>query len=225
MADFQRQITSAVEAAKEDLINFIQTLVQCPSLANNEGPVQDIIKDKLKSLGLDTEKITVKFDKLKDHPAFCDDGFSPDSRVNILGQWYNDGYGKSLILNGHVDVVPPGPENLWNKSPWSGYLKNDRIYGRGSCDMKAGLSAGIFAIQVLQSIGFKPGGNITIQSVVGEESGGCGTLTNIVKGYSADAAVILEPTSLKICPVQSGALTFRLTVSGRATHAATRWDE
>ena len=86
MADFQRQITSALEASQEDLVNFIQTLVQCPSLANDEGPVQDIIQDKLKSLGLDTEKIIVKFDKLKDHPAFCDDGFSPDSRVNILGR-------------------------------------------------------------------------------------------------------------------------------------------
>jgi len=224
MADFQRQITSALEASQEDLINFIQTLVQCPSLANDEGPVQDIIQDKLKSLGLDTEKIIVKFDKLKDHPAFCDDGFSPDSRVNIVGQWHNDGDGKSLILNGHVDVVPPGPENLWNKSPWSGYIKNGRIYGRGSCDMKAGLSAGIFAVQILQSIGFKPHGNIIIQSVVGEESGGCGTLTNIIKGYSANAAVLLEPTSLKVCPIQSGALTFRLTVPGRATHAATRWD-
>ena len=224
MADFQRKLTSALEASQEDLVNFIRTLVQCPSLANDEGPVQDIIQDKLKSLGLDTEKIIVKFDKLKDHPAFCDDGFSPDSRVNIVGQWHNDGDGKSLILNGHVDVVPPGPENLWNKSPWSGYIKNGRIYGRGSCDMKAGLSAGIFAVQVLQSIGFKPDGNIIIQSVVGEESGGCGTLTNIIKGYSANAAVLLEPTSLKVCPIQSGALTFRLTVPGRATHAATRWD-
>jgi len=224
MADFQRKLTSALEASQEDLVNFIRTLVQCPSLANDEGPVQDIIQDKLKSLGLDTEKIIVKFDKLKDHPAFCDDGFSPDSRVNILGQWCNDGDGRSLILNGHVDVVPTGPENLWNKSPWSGYIKNGRIYGRGSCDMKAGLSAGIFAVQILQSIGFKPHGNIIIQSVVGEESGGCGTLTNIIKGYSANAAVLLEPTSLKVCPIQSGALTFRLTVPGRATHAATRWD-
>ena len=224
MADFQRKLTSALEASQEDLVNFIRTLVQCPSLANDDGPVQEIIQDKLKSLGLDTEKIIVKFDKLKDHPAFCDDGFSPDSRVNILGQWCNDGDGRSLILNGHVDVVPPGPENLWNKSPWSGYIKNGRIYGRGSCDMKAGLSAGIFAVQILQSIGFKPHGNIIIQSVVGEESGGCGTLTNIIKGYSANAAVLLEPTSLKVCPIQSGALTFRLTVPGRATHAATRWD-
>ena len=194
MADLRQEIASALEASREDLVSFIQTLVRFPSLANDEGPVQEIIQDKLETLGLDTEKIIVKFDKIKNHPAFCDDGFSPDSRVNIVGQWHNDGDGRSLILNGHVDVVPTGQENLWNKSPWSGYTKNGRIYGRGSCDMKAGLSAGIFAVQVLQSIGFKPDGNIMIQSVVGEESGGCGTLTNIVKGYSADAAVILEPT-------------------------------
>ena len=224
MADLRQQIASAVEASRDDLVSFIQTLVQSPSLANDEGPVQNIIQDKLESLGLDTEKILVRFDKLKDHPGFSDDGFSPDSRVNVMGQWHNDGGGRSLILNGHVDVVPTGPENLWNKSPWSGSVKNGRIYGRGSCDMKAGLGAGIFAVQVLQSIGFKPDGNIMIQSVVGEESGGWGTLTNIVKGYSADAAVILEPTSLKICPIQSGALTFRLTIPGRATHAAMRWD-
>ena len=224
MADLRQQIASAVEASRDDLVSFIQTLVRFPSLANDEGPVQEIIQDKLESLGLDTEKILVRFDKLKDHPGFSDDGFSPDSRVNVMGQWHNDGGGRSLILNGHVDVVPTGPENLWNKSPWSGSVKNGRIYGRGSCDMKAGLGAGIFAVQVLQSIGFKPDGNIMIQSVVGEESGGCGTLTNIVKGYSADAAVILEPTSLKICPIQSGALTFRLTIPGRATHAAMRWD-
>ena len=132
--------------------------------------------------------------------------------------------GKSLILNGHVDVVPTGSKKLWDDSPWSGKIKDDRIYGRGSCDMKAGLASGILAVQVLKTIGFKPNGNVMIQSVVGEESGGCGTLTNIVKGYKGDAAVILEPTSLKLCPIQSGALTFRLTIPGQATHAAMRWD-
>jgi acetylornithine deacetylase len=90
--------------------------------------------------------------------------------------------------------------------------------------MKAGLTSAIFAIQILQSIGFEPKGNVMIQSVVGEESGGCGTLTNIVNGYTADAAIILEPTALNVCPIQSGALTFRLKVQGKATHAAMRWD-
>ena len=71
-------------------------------------------------------------------------------------------------------------------------------------------------------MGFRPAGDILLQSVVGEETGGVGTLAAIVKGYTADAAVILEPTNLKVCPVQSGALTFRITVLGKATHAATK---
>ena len=224
MTDIKNQIDSAVDAAWEEIVSFIQTSVQSPSLANNEGPVQELVQNKFDSLGLITRRIPVIFDAIKDHPAFCDDGFSPNTRVNVIGQWNNDGGGKSLILNGHVDVVPTGPEELWHESPWSGSIKNGKIYGRGSTDMKGGLSAAIFAVQILQKIGFKPNGNVMVQSVVGEESGGCGTLTNIVKEYSADAAVILEPTSLKISPIQSGALTFRLKIQGKATHAAMRWD-
>ena len=224
MTDIKHQIDSAVDAAWEEIVSFIQTSVQSPSLANNEGPVQELVQNKLDSLGLITRRIPVIFDAIKDHPAFCDDGFSPNTRVNVIGQWNNDGGGKSLILNGHVDVVPTGPEELWHESPWSGSIKDGKIYGRGSTDMKGGLSAAIFAVQILQKIGFKPNGNVMVQSVVGEESGGCGTLTNIVNGYTADAAIILEPTSLKVCPIQSGALTFRLKVQGKATHAAMRWD-
>ena len=224
MSDLHSIIDSTVNNMRDEIISFIQALVQSPSLANDEGSVQKIIQSKLESLGLETKKVIVQFESIKNHPAFCDDGFSPDSRVNVIGQWKNGDAAKSLILNGHVDVVPTGPETLWNESPWSGSVRDNRIYGRGSCDMKAGLASGIFAIQVLQAIGFKPKGNVMVQSVVGEESGGCGTLTNIVKGYSGDAAVILEPTSLKVCPIQSGALTFRLKIPGQATHAAMRWD-
>lgn len=224
MSDLHSIIDSTVNNMRDEIILFIQALVQSPSLANDEESVQKIIQSKLESLGLETKKVIVQFESIKNHPAFCDDGFSPDSRVNVIGQWKNGDAAKSLILNGHVDVVPTGPETLWNESPWSGSVRDNRIYGRGSCDMKAGLASGIFAIQVLQAIGFKPKGNVMVQSVVGEESGGCGTLTNIVKGYSGDAAVILEPTSLKVCPIQSGALTFRLKIPGQATHAAMRWD-
>lgn len=224
MSDLHSIIDSTVNNMRDEIISFIQALVQSPSLANDEESVQKIIQSKLESLGLETKKVIVQFESIKNHPAFCDDGFSPDSRVNVIGQWKNGDAAKSLILNGHVDVVPTGPETLWNESPWSGSVRDNRIYGRGSCDMKAGLASGIFAIQVLQAIGFKPKGNVMVQSVVGEESGGCGTLTNIVKGYSGDAAVILEPTSLKVCPIQSGALTFRLKIPGQATHAAMRWD-
>ena len=224
MNNYSSIIDSTVNDMREEIILFIQNLVQSPSLANDENDVQKIIFNKLKSLQLKSEIIPVNFDSIKDHPAFSDDGFSPDSRINVIGNWNKNMKGKSIILNGHVDVVPTGSKTLWDESPWSGNIKDDRIYGRGSCDMKAGLASGILAVQVLKTIGFEPNGNVMIQSVVGEESGGCGTLTNIVKGYKGDAAVILEPTSLKLCPIQSGALTFRLTIPGQATHAAMRWD-
>jgi len=224
MNNYSSIINSTVNDMREEIILFIQNLVQSPSLANDENDVQEIILNKLDSLQLKAEIIPVNFDFIKDHPAFSDDGFSPDSRINVIGNWNKNMKGKSLILNGHVDVVPTGSKTLWEDSPWSGKIKDDRIYGRGSCDMKAGLASGILAVQVLKTIGFEPNGNVMIQSVVGEESGGCGTLTNIVKGYKGDAAVILEPTSLKLCPIQSGALTFRLTIPGQATHAAMRWD-
>ena len=197
MIEIQAEIASAIKKQRDEIVEFIQAAVRLPSLADNEGPVQKLIADKLRSLDLYVERIPVHFEKIKAHPAFCDDGYSPDSRCNILGNWQNKKAGKSLILNGHVDVVPTGPPENWNESPWSGALIKNRIYGRGSCDMKAGLSAGIFAVEILKKLGFAPNGSVQIQSVVGEESGGCGTLANIVNGYTADGAVILEPTSLR----------------------------
>ena len=224
MHDIKNKINKAINDNKDEIIAFVQKLVRTPSLANQESDVQHIIHEKLNSIGLNSKIIPVIFSELEHHPAFNDDGFSPDSRINVTALWQGNNKAKSLILNGHVDVVPTGPEKLWNDNPFSGNIVDGKIYGRGSCDMKAGLSSGLFAIYILKNLGFSPDGDIIFQSVVGEESGGCGTLTNIVKGYHADAAIILEPTSLKLSPIQSGALTFRLKVPGKATHASMRWD-
>jgi acetylornithine deacetylase len=222
MSQFTNQISDAVDAARTELIEFLQKIVQTASLPDHEHDVQNLIAQKLRSMGLEVEIVPSNFEDLKNHPAFGDDGFSPSERVNVVGRWAGTatGEGKSLILNGHVDVVPVGDPALWEDSPWSGAIRDDKLYGRGSCDMKSGLCAGIFAIDVLQRLGYQPSSDVLIESVIGEESGGIGTLTTIVKGYTADGVVLLEPTRLEICPVQSGALTFRLTVPGRSIHAA-----
>ena len=116
MLELNHQIDSAVNTARDEIVSFIQTLVQSPSLANDEADVQSIVLNKLKSLGLKAEKVPVHFDDLMDHPAFNDDGYSPDSRHNVVGHWENNGSGKSIILNGHVDVVPTGSLKLWDLS-------------------------------------------------------------------------------------------------------------
>ena len=215
-------IRRAVDARRDDLASLAQALVRAPSLPDHEHEVQDLVARRLRSQDLEVSVLPVRFDRLRDHPAFGDDGFSPDGRIDVIGRWRGSGRGRSLILNGHVDVVSPGDESRWADSPWSGTIRDGRLFGRGSCDMKSGLAAGIMALQVLQDLGWAPGGDVVVESVIGEESGGVGTLAAIVGGIRADGAIILEPTGLDLCPVQSGALTFRLTVPGRAAHGAMR---
>ena len=225
MPDLLSSISAQVEALREDLIFFLQRLVQFPTLPGFEQKAQYFVSDKLEGLGLSPEIVSSEFDELQDHPAFCDDGVPFRDRLNVVGRWTGSARKKksssarSLILNGHMDVVPTGAESLWSESPWSGSIHDGRLYGRGSCDMKAGVTANIFAVQTLQALGFHPAGDVLVESVIGEESGGVGTLATIVKGFKADAAIITEPTQLRLCPVQSGALSFRIRTSGRAIHA------
>jgi acetylornithine deacetylase len=215
-------IRRALGVRRDDLASFAQALVRAPSLPDHEHEVQELVARRLRGQGLEVSVLPVRFDRLRGHPAFGDDGFSPDGRIDVIGRWRGSGRGRSLILNGHVDVVSPGDESRWTDSPWSGTIRDGRLFGRGACDMKSGLAAGIMTLQVLQDLGWAPGGDVIVESVIGEESGGVGTLATIVEGIRADGVIILEPTGLDLCPVQSGALTFRLTVPGRAAHGAMR---
>lgn len=219
-------IFAAVNTQRQQLVQFIQSLVQVPSLPGAERPAHALVAATLTMMGLDVDLVSIDYNTVKHHPAFCDDGIPFDNRINIVGRWRGSGTapdsaqaGGSLILNGHLDVVSPGDESLWEGSPWSGELRHGRIYGRGACDMKSGVASAIFAVAALRSIGVTLAHDVLIESVSGEESGGVGTLATIMKGYRADAAIIMEPTSLKMCPVQAGALTFRLIVRGRSVHA------
>ena len=223
------QIQAAVEDLRPELVTFLQRLVRSASLPNHEGEVQQIIAEKLHDLGLTVTIVPTRFAELAHHPAFADDGFSPDARINVVGRWQPrvnaapaaDAAGQgSLLLQGHVDVVSPGDRSGWEVDPWGGELRDGCIYGRGACDMKAGVTAGIFALAALRQLGYRPAHEVQLQTVTGEESGGTGALATIVAGYRADAAIILEPTLQAVCPIQAGALTFRITVQGKASHAA-----
>jgi acetylornithine deacetylase len=222
-----QKISGQVDLLRDEMTAFLARLVQFPSLPGKEQAAQHFYAEKLHLLGLNPGILVSRKEELESHPAFCDDGVSFEDRLNVVGRWSasskKSGKKKdiphSLILNGHMDVVPTGRETLWSASPWSGEVKARKLYGRGSCDMKAGLTANVFAVQALQALGFHPAADVLLESVIGEESGGVGTLTTLVKGFKADAAIITEPTSLHACPVQSGALTFRIRIEGRAIHA------
>ncbi|MGE5244146.1 MAG: ArgE/DapE family deacylase [Betaproteobacteria bacterium] len=217
------KVAAGVDAVTPDLLAFAQELVRIPSLPGDERAAHEAAGKAMRRLGLNVSVVSPTRPDVADHPAFCDDGLPIEGRVSLVGRWRAGtprSGARSLILNGHLDVVSPGDPSRWTESPWSGRIDGGRLYGRGACDMKAGVACAIFAIAALQRIGFEPGADVLVETVSGEESGGLGTLATIVAGHRADAAVILEPTSLRVCPVQAGALTFRLVVRGRAAHGA-----
>jgi acetylornithine deacetylase len=230
---FEEKVGREVDRLRGPIAEFAQHLVQIPSLPGKEQAAQEFVAGKLRSLGLGVQVLQSSLAELEGHPAFSDDGIPFDERLNVVGTWPGSGAtnlsseppsgesaGRSLILNGHMDVVPIGDPALWRYPPWSGVIENGKLHGRGACDMKAGIAAAVFAVEALRNLRFQPRGKVILESVIGEESGGVGTLTTLTRGIRADAAILMEPTRLRSCPVHSGALSFRLRIHGRAIHAS-----
>lgn len=135
--------------------------------------------------------------ELKKHPSYHCDRESFIGSPNLVAVLKGSGEGKSIILNGHIDVVPEGNRLDWSDSPYSGKVKDGKIYGRGTTDMKGGNVALLMAIEALVKNNVKLKGDVIFQSVIEEESGGAGTLAAFLRGYKADGAIIPEPTNLK----------------------------
>lgn len=224
-------IKKQAEANREYLVQLIQDAVRISSYTGESKEIQLFMQRKLMELGMETRLIRVVPEKLEQYKGFSYDGFSYDNRYSMIGIRRGRGpgrsadlsdaskQGRSLILNGHVDVVPPGDLSCWRDDPLSGKYEQGKVYGRGSLDMKGGLAAGIAALKLLQDLCFENHGDIIFASVSGEETGGCGAFALVEDGISADGCIILEPTKLKICPIQSGCHTFKITIRGRSIHA------
>ncbi len=204
-------------------MRLAQELVRIPSVTGDERVGQERVAQALADAGLDIDVFEADLERLKAHPRFP--GMEVDRQEALLVAATVGPRGdRSLILNGHVDVVPPGDRTRWQASPWSGHIRAGRLFGRGACDMKAGVAVAISAASAIAKSGLPLRGRLTVQSVVGEEDGGLGTFAMVDRGYRADAAIILEPTRLRLIPAQAGALSFRLRMSGLAAHAAVRYE-
>lgn len=224
MSDCKQRIHQWIQGHREEATLFLQRLVQLPSIQRNEGEAQAVIAEKLNEMGLEVDIWEPNGVELQKHPYF----YSPRNEFagspNVVGVWKGTGEGRSIILNGHIDVVPEGDHEQWNDSPYSGKIVDGNMYGRGVTDMKGGNVSLLLAIESLQQLGIQLKGDVIFQSVVEEESGGAGTLATVLKGYKADAALIPEPTNMRIFPKQQGSMWFRIFVKGRSAHGGTRYE-
>ena len=224
MKDAKLKIEKWIMDNESKMIKLLQRLVQEPSIQGHESGAQAIIVETCRELGLKLDIWEPGGEQLKKHPYFVTARKNFTNSPNVVAVREGSGGGKSIILNGHIDVVPEGDIKQWNEDPFSGKVTNGKLFGRGSSDMKGGNVALLMAIKAIHSLNIELKGDIIFQSVIEEESGGAGTLAAILRGYKADAALIPEPTNMKIFPKQQGSLWFRLTVKGKSAHGGTRYE-
>lgn len=198
-------------------------LVRTLSITGDEGAVQDLMAELLADAGTAVERLEPDPAEASRDPEWPGQEMPRDRLPIVLGRLGRPG-GRRIVLVGHVDVVPPGDLATWDDDPWSGRIDGDRLYGRGACDMKGGVASILAAVKALVDAGLadRLGGEILVASVPSEEDGGQGMLAAIRAGVTGDMAVITEPTGLDVVIAHAGAITFKLTVPGRAAHASVR---
>jgi len=216
------RIGQAVEAAREATIRLHQSFVRAASVTGAEGPMSACAADAFRARGLDVDTWAATADEMRGYLEHVGEQPGYEGRLNVVGKRKGTGGGRSILLNAHIDTVPEGDHSLWTQPPYAANLVDGRVYGRGSCDMKGGLTTHLAALAALDACGIRLKGDVTVAATVGEEDGGIGALSTVLRGYRADAALVTEPTELALVTACEGSLVFRLTITGRSAHAATR---
>ncbi len=220
-AETSSRILKAVDTRFDAQVEFLAELTRHPSTRGNEQGAQDFMAAEMAARGLGVDRWPIDVDEIRHLP-----GFSPvvgpyEDAVNVVGTRVSQsGKGRSLILNGHIDVVPEGPHEMWDSPPFDPRVDDGWMYGRGAGDMKAGLASNLFALDALAACGFGPAADVFVQSVVEEECTGNGALACLARGYRAEAALIPEPFAENLVTAQVGVLWFQVHLKGLPTHVA-----
>ncbi|HUG83575.1 MAG TPA: ArgE/DapE family deacylase [Euzebya sp.] len=206
------------------LLDLLADLVAQRTVSAAEEAGQRLVAQRLAGMGLQVDTWTLDVADLQRHPAFSAEVERVDP-LGVVGRM-GRGTGPVLLLDGHIDVVPPGIAADWSSPAFLATVTDGRVVGRGTCDMKGGLAAAMIALQAIGSAGVQLAGTALLASVVGEEDGGCGTLGLLMRlqdqGLTADGCLIMEPTDLAVVPASAGALSWRITVRGQSAHGCLR---
>jgi acetylornithine deacetylase len=216
MTDPNRQkILDKIDASRDEAIAFLQKIVTIPSVTGDEAAIQEFMGGYLKDMGLQVDSWDTDWEALKKHPGYRPVARGYEGRPNIVATLKGTGGGRSLLLNGHTDVIPVGNGEGWSDNPWSAKIENGRIYGRGSCDMKSGVASHVLAVKYLKELGLTPKGDVLIDIVIDEEVSGHGTLDTVIRGYTADAGISGETSDLHVQPACIGRIWFEIEVQGK----------
>ena len=206
------------------LVRDLAALVDCPSLGGAEEPALRLLCELATRLGLRTDLRAEDLEALRNQAGYP--GEEVDRRslstltVTLPGRHPG---APRLVLNGHVDVVPPGSAR-WSSPPSTSSIRDGRLDGRGAADMKAGVVAALHALAAVRAVAGRPAGDVVLQAVAGEEDGGIGAFAALRRDAAFAGCVIPEPTGGSLVCATAGALTWRIRIAGRAAHASRRRD-
>lgn len=217
----EQAIIEAVDAQFDAQLALTQDLVRIPSQRGQEHLAQERVFRELEQRGYGMDRFAIDIDSIQDHPGFSPVDVDYSNAINVVATHTpRQTRGRSLILNGHIDVVPTGPREMWSRDPYDPLIHDGWMYGRGAGDMKAGVVANIFAMDALKRIRVEPAASVYIQSVTEEECTGNGALACLARGYRAEAAVITEPTGQELVRANLGVLWFKIKVRGHPVHVS-----
>ena len=217
-----RAILEAVEALQDEAVETLLRLVRCPSTLGREQPALEEMARIYEDLGLAPRRVPVDPGALAGHPGFSPPLLPYAGRDNVVAvhQPRGEARGRSLTLQGHVDVVPEGAADMWASPPYEPAIRDGRVYGRGAGDMKAGIVSYCMAFKALRLAGLAPAAEVQMHSVIEEECTGNGALAAMLALPPTDAVIIPEPGPgfEALYTAEVGVVWAWVTVSGRPAH-------
>lgn len=230
MPSIEQIIAQKVEDSADDIVKTLSDLVSFPSIVKSDpttaGPgerdCQHYLKGRLEKLGFETDLWDpdgpALYEKYKGRPG-ANKGRTFEGRPNLGGVLKGTGGGRSIMLTGHIDVVPPGAAEHWKSDPFTPVVDNGFVRGRGTVDMKGGVACMLMAVEILKTLDISLAGDVVFTTVVDEEIGGMGSLAMVDRGFRADAGIMTEPTANRIAPLCHGILWGRIIIDGVGGHA------
>jgi len=220
----EREVCEQIAARQRELVELLRALIGFDTVAAGlDAPGRDLaalqehVAARLARSGAQVTVAEPDAAVVAGHP-FAPAGFSFAGRPQLVARFAGAGGGRTLLLNGHVDVVSVEPRDAWSADPFGGELRDGAVYGRGACDMKGGVAAMTFAAEALAELGVRLRGDLIVNTVSEEETTGAGGLVS-ARTLSADAAIVPEPSALHVGIGCRGSLLASVTIEGRGGHA------
>ena len=224
----EQRVCDAIEERGDELVELTSRLIEFDTTARevgepprDESALQEYLSSRLRSAGAEVDVWEPDGDAMQGKPL-VPPGLDFVGRPQMIASWPGRGGGRSLVFNGHIDVVSGEPRKAWTTDPFTAEVRNGRIYGRGSCDMKGGVAAMSLAAETLSSLGIKLDGELIVATNTDEESSGAGGSALVAHGLRADAGIVTEPTGFETWVACRGSEYCQIEVAGRPGHAEVR---